>query len=203
MIKSPLRPPGWGGSLGSTIPAQIQVRRTVQDAHIKYPGLDESRNVWIHTEPHSLGEGCCYDPGRLPGGSTCGRVHLKYHRPDIKGQRGFMQHWPGGDPLEDGDGDPEPPPFIRDAVSWHPAWIPHRKRHRDRLPWSQADPAADSHEGGVPMWADAALDQGRCLNILAAYGVGPQVLNLLRRYWDCLTMVAWDGGYLGRPLKAL
>ena len=39
-----------------------------------------------------------------------------------------------------------------------------------------------------------ALEQNRFLDILAAYGVGPWDLCLLRRYWDQLTMTAWAGG---------
>ena len=40
-----------------------------------------------------------------------------------------------------------------------------------------------------------ALERDRCLDILAAYIVGPRDIHLLRRYWDQLMMVARDGGY--------
>ena len=39
------------------------------------------------------------------------------------------------------------------------------------------------------------LDRSRCLEILEGYGVGPNSLRLLRRYWDRLQIVAWVGGY--------
>ena len=45
------------------------------------------------------------------------------------------------------------------------------------------------------------LYQGWCLNILAAYGVVPWALRLLRQYWDCLSMVAWSEVYFGMPFK--
>ena len=47
-----------------------------------------------------------------------------------------------------------------------------------------------------------ALDQGHCLDILAAYIVPPWALRLLCRYWDHLTMVARAGGYSGDPFKS-
>ena len=46
-----------------------------------------------------------------------------------------------------------------------------------------------------------ALDREIFLEILAAYGVGPRTIRLLRKYWDRLTMVARAGGYFGLPLK--
>ena len=36
---------------------------------------------------------------------------------------------------------------------------------------------------------------------MAAYGVGPRAIRLLRKYWGRLTMVARDGGYFGMPFK--
>ena len=45
------------------------------------------------------------------------------------------------------------------------------------------------------------LDWGICLKIIVAYGVGPRAFQLLRKYWDRLTMVARAGGYFGLPLK--
>ena len=45
------------------------------------------------------------------------------------------------------------------------------------------------------------LDCGRCLDILAVYGVGTRVLRLIQRYWDRLSMVAWSGGYFGYHFK--
>jgi hypothetical protein len=29
-----------------------------------------------------------------------------------------------------------------------------------------------------------AMDQGRCLEILALHGVGPNMLHLIRNFWD-------------------
>ena len=45
------------------------------------------------------------------------------------------------------------------------------------------------------------MDCGLCLNILAAYSVGPRALRLLWRYWDCFYTVARDGCYFGTPFK--
>ena len=39
------------------------------------------------------------------------------------------------------------------------------------------------------------------LDLLAAYGVVPRTVRLIRTYWDRLTMVAKAGGYLGCPFK--
>ena len=46
-----------------------------------------------------------------------------------------------------------------------------------------------------------ALYRDMCLGIIAAYGVGPIKIRLLRTYWGRLTMVARDGGYFGVPFK--
>ena len=46
-----------------------------------------------------------------------------------------------------------------------------------------------------------ALDRDRCLDILAAYGVGPWAIRLLRRYWNRHMMVARAGGYYCAPFK--
>ena len=46
-----------------------------------------------------------------------------------------------------------------------------------------------------------ALECGRSLDFLTAYGVGPWALLLLWRYWDILTMVARKDGYFEAPLK--
>ena len=42
-----------------------------------------------------------------------------------------------------------------------------------------------------------ALDRSRCLEILDEYGVGPRAIELLRKYWHRLTMVAQACGYYG------
>ena len=43
--------------------------------------------------------------------------------------------------------------------------------------------------------AHNALDRSRCLEILEGYGIGPRARNLLKQYWQRLTMVARAGGY--------
>ena len=45
------------------------------------------------------------------------------------------------------------------------------------------------------------LDQDICLKILTLYVVGPWALQLLRTYWDRLTMIARASGYFGLPFK--
>ena len=45
------------------------------------------------------------------------------------------------------------------------------------------------------------LYRERSLELLAAYGVGPRTVRLLRMYWDQLTMVVKAGGYFGCPFK--
>ena len=47
-----------------------------------------------------------------------------------------------------------------------------------------------------------ALDRGRYLDIIVGYGVGPQAIRLLRRYWDRLIMVDKAGRYYGTPFDA-
>ena len=46
-----------------------------------------------------------------------------------------------------------------------------------------------------------ALDRERALDLLSVYGVGPRTVQLLRTYWDRLTMVAKAGRYFRRPFK--
>jgi hypothetical protein len=47
-----------------------------------------------------------------------------------------------------------------------------------------------------------ALDQGRCLGILAGYGVGPNLLCLQEQFWDNARMVCRAGGSYGEPFGA-
>ena len=42
-----------------------------------------------------------------------------------------------------------------------------------------------------------ALDIRCILDILMSYGIGPQALHILRRYWDWIYMVARAVGYFG------
>jgi hypothetical protein len=46
------------------------------------------------------------------------------------------------------------------------------------------------------------MDQGRCLAILALNGVGPQMLRLIRNFWEMATNVCRVKGNYGRPFKA-
>ncbi len=47
-----------------------------------------------------------------------------------------------------------------------------------------------------------ALDWGRCLKILAGYGVGPNLLRLQKNFWDDAKMVCRMGGNNGLPFEA-
>jgi len=47
-----------------------------------------------------------------------------------------------------------------------------------------------------------AMDQGRCLTILALHGVGPQMLRLIHNFWEMATNVCRAKGNYGRPFKA-
>jgi hypothetical protein len=47
-----------------------------------------------------------------------------------------------------------------------------------------------------------ALDWGRCLKILAGYGVGSNLLCLQKNFWDDAKMVCCAGGNYGLPFEA-
>jgi len=47
-----------------------------------------------------------------------------------------------------------------------------------------------------------AMDQGRCLAILALHGVGPKMLRLIHSFWETATNVCRAKGNYGRPFKA-
>ena len=47
-----------------------------------------------------------------------------------------------------------------------------------------------------------AMDRGRCLTILALHGVGPQMLRLIRNFWETAMDVCRAKGNYGRPFKA-
>ncbi len=47
-----------------------------------------------------------------------------------------------------------------------------------------------------------AMDQGRCLAILALHGVGPQMLRLIHNFCETATNVCRAKGNYGRPFKA-
>jgi hypothetical protein len=47
-----------------------------------------------------------------------------------------------------------------------------------------------------------ALDQTRCLEILAGYGVGPNLLCLQKQFWGNVKMVCCAGSNFGEPFNA-
>ena len=47
-----------------------------------------------------------------------------------------------------------------------------------------------------------AMDRERCLEILAAYGVGPKMCRLIKHFWDTADLVCRAGGVYGTPFKA-
>ena len=47
-----------------------------------------------------------------------------------------------------------------------------------------------------------AMDRGRCLEILEEYGVGPNMLRLIRFFWDYADLVCRAVGNYGAPFKA-
>ena len=47
-----------------------------------------------------------------------------------------------------------------------------------------------------------ALDRDRCLEILEKYGVGNNILRLIKTFWDQAVMVCRASGYYGDPFKA-
>ena len=46
------------------------------------------------------------------------------------------------------------------------------------------------------------MDRARCLTILALHGVGPQMLRLIRNFWETAMNVCCAKGNYGRPFKA-
>ena len=54
----------------------------------------------------------------------------------------------------------------------------------------------------LDLWkAYDALDRERALDLITAYRVGTRTVQILRTYWDKLTMVAKASWYFGRPCK--
>ena len=49
--------------------------------------------------------------------------------------------------------------------------------------------------------AYSALERKMYLDILEAYGVGPQAIHLFQIYWDCLNVVSQARGYYGVPFN--
>ena len=47
-----------------------------------------------------------------------------------------------------------------------------------------------------------AMDRGRCLDILKAYGVGPKMLKVISYFWDHAVLVCRAGGCYGEPFRA-
>ena len=46
------------------------------------------------------------------------------------------------------------------------------------------------------------LDRDRALDLLKAYGAGPQCLRLLKNFWEMQKVVAKQSGYFGNPFDA-
>ena len=46
------------------------------------------------------------------------------------------------------------------------------------------------------------MDRDRCLEILAAYGVGPKMLRLIQFFWDNAVLACRAGGFYGEPFQA-
>jgi len=47
-----------------------------------------------------------------------------------------------------------------------------------------------------------AMDRERCLEILEGYGIGPNILRLIKRFWELAILVYRASGYYGKPFKA-
>jgi hypothetical protein len=47
-----------------------------------------------------------------------------------------------------------------------------------------------------------AMDQECCLEILGLHGVGPNMLRLIRNFWDTAINVCWARGNYGKKFKA-
>ena len=47
-----------------------------------------------------------------------------------------------------------------------------------------------------------AMDRGRCLEILKAYGVSPKMLRVIGFFWDHAVLVCRAGGCYGEPFRA-
>ena len=47
-----------------------------------------------------------------------------------------------------------------------------------------------------------AMDRDCCIEIMEAYRVGPNIIQLLRSFWDNAELVCWASGVFGKPFKA-
>ncbi len=55
----------------------------------------------------------------------------------------------------------------------------------------------------VDLWkAFDLMDRPRCLTILHAYGVGPNMLRLIEAFWEHAALTCRVSGNYGRPFKA-
>ncbi len=64
----------------------------------------------------------------------------------------------------------------------------------ERMPW---------HTCFIDLCKDFdAMDRGRCLEILRGYGVGLNILRLIKQFWDNAVLVCRADGNFGRPFKA-
>jgi len=46
------------------------------------------------------------------------------------------------------------------------------------------------------------MDRERCMEILVGYGVGPNMLRLIKNFWDTSLIVCRAAGYYGGPFQA-
>ncbi len=71
---------------------------------------------------------------------------------------------------------------------------------QQQLAWAEQEPLYQIY---LDLWkAYDALDWGRCLEILAGYGVRPNLLCLQEQFWDNAKMVCRAGGNNGEPFGA-
>ena len=47
-----------------------------------------------------------------------------------------------------------------------------------------------------------SLDRDRVLEVLSAYGVGPNLCRFIRTFWNCIRLVPKVGGYFGKPVSS-
>ena len=124
--------------------------------------------------------------------------------PRSKREGGLPRDWTHRVPLEGGSKPYEPPSHVSHPVSRCAAWV-----------WALRGTGAASLEANLiqklmavrysvlfEVFLDLhkaydALDRERALDLLSVYGVGSRTVQLLRTYWDRLTMVDKAGGYFG------
>ena len=71
---------------------------------------------------------------------------------------------------------------------------------QQQLAWVKQEPMYQIHLDLRKVYD--ALDQGHCLEILAGYGVRPNLLCLQKKFWDNAKLVCRVGGNYGLPFGA-